>query len=104
MSQSESKYTNLMSDQSGEISQLYGMPKQSLLDEVLKKPYKYRALYIIDPDKVLQMISLHPFSMGHDMDEVLRVLDALRFTRMSKYAVSSSFKNLLPKPSKLELS
>ena len=55
---------------------------------VLKKPYEYRALYIVDPDKVLQMISLDPFSMGHDMDEVLRVLDSLRLSRMSKYAVS----------------
>lgn len=88
MSQSETSYTNLMSDESGKISQLYGMPKQSLLDEVLKKPYEYRALYLVDPDKVLQMISLHPFSMGHDMDEVLRVLDTLRFSRLSKYAVS----------------
>ena len=88
MSQSETSYTNLISDVSGKISQLYGMPKQSLLDEVLKKPYEHLALYIVDPDKVLQMISLHPFSMGHDMDEVLRVLDSLRLSRMSKYAVS----------------
>ena len=91
MSQLETINTNLMSDESGKISEVYGMPKQSLLDKVLKKPYEHRALFIVDPDKVLQMISLHPFSMGHDMDEILRVLDSLRFTRLSKYAVSLSF-------------
>lgn len=37
-----------------------------------------RATFIIDPDGVIQFVSVTPDAVGRNVDEVLRVLDALQ--------------------------
>ena len=37
-----------------------------------------RATYIVDPDNVIQFVSVTPDAVGRNVDEVLRVLDALQ--------------------------
>jgi peroxiredoxin (alkyl hydroperoxide reductase subunit C) len=38
----------------------------------------YRATYIIDPDNVIRWVCVNDLSVGRNVDEVLRVLDALQ--------------------------
>ncbi|MDK7375864.1 peroxiredoxin [Weeksella virosa] len=38
----------------------------------------YRATFIIDPKGIIQWVSVYPMSVGRNVDEVLRVLDALQ--------------------------
>lgn len=37
-----------------------------------------RATFIVDPDNVIQFVSVTPDAVGRNVDEVLRVLDALQ--------------------------
>ena len=37
-----------------------------------------RATFIVDPDGVIRFASVHDLSVGRNVDEVLRVLDALQ--------------------------
>ena len=38
----------------------------------------FRATFIIDPDGIIQFVSVTPDAVGRNVDEVLRVLDALQ--------------------------
>lgn len=38
----------------------------------------YRATFIVDPEKVIRWVSIYPMNVGRNVDEVLRVLDALQ--------------------------
>lgn len=38
----------------------------------------YRATFIIDPSGIIQWVSVYPMNVGRNVDEVLRVLDALQ--------------------------
>ena len=38
----------------------------------------YRATFIIDPQGIIQWVSVYPMNVGRNVDEVLRVLDALQ--------------------------
>ena len=44
-------------------------------------PYPCRGLFIIDPEKVLKMMTFHPCSLGRSTKEVLRCIDSLQLTR-----------------------
>ncbi len=38
----------------------------------------YRATFIIDPDNIIRWVSIYDLSVGRNVDEVIRVLDALQ--------------------------
>lgn len=38
----------------------------------------YRATFIVDPKGIIQWVSVYPMNVGRNVDEVLRVLDALQ--------------------------
>jgi peroxiredoxin 2/4 len=61
----------LLSDAKKEVAAAYGC-----LDD--KEGVSLRALYIIDPDGVLQYQVVHNLDVGRNIDEVLRVLQALQ--------------------------
>ena len=61
----------LLSDLKKETARRYGC-----LDE--KEGVAQRALYIIDPDGVLQYLTVHNLDVGRSVDETLRVLEALQ--------------------------
>ena len=61
----------LVSDPQGEMSQAYGV-------WVADKEVSTRGMFIIDPKGLLQFSAIHNLRVGRGVDEVLRVLDALR--------------------------
>src|SRR5208337_690231 len=61
----------LLSDYKKEVAERYG-----ILDE--KEGVVLRGLFIIDPDGVLQYKLVHNLSVGRNVDETLRVLEALQ--------------------------
>lgn len=61
----------LLSDLKKEVARRYGC-----LDE--KEGVAQRALYIIDPEGVLQYMTVHNLDVGRSVEETLRVLEALQ--------------------------
>ena len=61
----------LLSDLKKEVARKYGC-----LDE--KEGVAQRALYIIDPEGVLQYMTVHNLDVGRSVEETLRVLEALQ--------------------------
>lgn len=61
----------LLSDLKKEVARQYGC-----LDE--KEGVAQRALYIIDPEGVLQYMTVHNLDVGRSVEETLRVLEALQ--------------------------
>lgn len=43
----------------------------------------YRATYIVDPENVIQHVSVNPDKVGRNPDETLRILDALQTEELS---------------------
>lgn len=65
------------------VSKLYDMlPADAYLDEgaTAADAASVRALFIISPDKKLQLSMLYPMSVGRNFAEVLRALDGLQKT------------------------
>jgi len=66
----------LLGDHDGHICKMLGM-----LDEGLdKKMQTVRAVYVISPDKKVAAVVSYPASVGRNLDEVLRLIDALKLT------------------------
>lgn len=63
------------------VSKLYGMlqPNESTTHAV-------RAVFFIDPSKKIRLIMYYPLNVGRNMDEILRVLNALQTS--DKYGVA----------------
>jgi peroxiredoxin (alkyl hydroperoxide reductase subunit C) len=61
----------LASDNTHAVSSAYGVLKE---DEGIA----YRGLFIIGPDGTLEYAAIHNLNVGRNVDEVLRVLDALQ--------------------------
>lgn len=61
----------MLSDNTGQISRDYEILKEST-------GYALRGLYIIDPEGNLQYSVIHPEQAGRNVNEVLRVLQALQ--------------------------
>jgi NADH-dependent peroxiredoxin subunit C len=64
----------MVADPTGEISKAYGT---YIYDEGLA----LRGSFIIDPDGVLKTIEIHDNSIGRSADELIRKLEAAKFTR-----------------------
>lgn len=64
----------LLADTSREIARAYGV-----LDE--DKKVAYRGLFIIDADGIVQSIMINNMGVGRNIDEVLRIIDALAFIK-----------------------
>jgi peroxiredoxin (alkyl hydroperoxide reductase subunit C) len=65
----------IIADLDMKVAQLYGMihPGASATSAV-------RAVFIIDPKRVLRAMIYYPLTTGRNMDELLRVIDALQIT------------------------
>ncbi len=51
-----------------------------VLDE--EKGIAYRGVYLIDPNGVVRWLAVHDLGVGRNVDEVLRVLDALQTDKL----------------------
>ena len=47
-----------------------------------EKGIAFRGVYLIDPQGVLRWLSVHDLGVGRNVDEVLRVLDALQTDKL----------------------
>lgn len=63
----------LIADFTKEITQNYGI--------LLPEGMALRATYIIDPDGIVQLEMVHSNNVGRNVDEIIRFIEALQFTR-----------------------
>lgn len=64
----------LLSDRTQEVSKKYG-----ILNE--EEGFAYRSTFIIDPEGTIQAWLTNPQPVGRNIDEILRIIEALQFTR-----------------------
>lgn len=72
----------LVGDEDRTVANLYGMLHPNELGTMT-----VRTVFIIDPDKKVRLTLTYPASVGRNIDEIIRVLDALQLT--SKFPVST---------------
>lgn len=63
----------LVADSNRAVSELYGMIHPGASQTVT-----VRALFVIDPKRVIRAIIYYPLNIGRNVDEVLRAIDALQ--------------------------
>jgi peroxiredoxin (alkyl hydroperoxide reductase subunit C) len=77
----------IIADLNKEVSTLYGMihPEQSKTETV-------RTVFFIDPEGTLRTILYYPLTTGRNMQEILRIIDALQTTDEHKVATPANWK------------
>lgn len=63
----------IVADPDRKIARLYGMIHDPCSDSVA-----VRATFVIDPSRKIRTILYYPFQMGRNVDELLRIVDALQ--------------------------
>lgn len=63
----------MLSDMGGRVGRAYGMYDDEAGVEV-------RGYYLIDPDGIVQASSAIASSIGHDVDEILRQIEAIQYS------------------------
>jgi len=92
----------IIADLNKEVALAYGMvhPRQSTTATV-------RCVFIIDPNQVIRTILYYPLTTGRNMDEILRIIDALQTTDEHKVATPANWrpgdKVVVPPPSTQEM-
>ena len=69
----------IVEDPSMAVGQAYGM-----IDDDSSDSSAMRASYFIDPEGVIRAITWYPLSVGRSVDEIIRILTALRKTASGK--------------------
>lgn len=91
----------IIADLDMKVSKLYGMlqPNESETAAV-------RAVFFIDPLKKVRLIMYYPLNVGRNMDEILRVLEALQVSDEHKVALPLDWKKgdkvIVPPPKTLQ--
>jgi peroxiredoxin (alkyl hydroperoxide reductase subunit C) len=92
----------IIADLNKEVSMAYGMihPGQSKTETV-------RCVFIIDPNQIIRAILYYPLTTGRNMQEILRIIDALQTTDEHKVATPANWKPgdmvVVPPPSTQEM-
>lgn len=76
----------LLSDRSQQVSKKYGV-----LNE--KEGFTYRATFIVDPEGVIQAIFTNPPSVGRNIDEIIRIIEALQYSRKTNLVIPANWKS-----------
>lgn len=91
----------IIADIDMKVSKLYGMlqPNESETAAV-------RAVYFIDPKKKIRLIMYYPLNIGRNMDEIIRVLEALQTSDEYKVAMPLNWRKgdkvIVPPPKTLD--
>ena len=77
----------IIADLNKEVSTLFGMihPAQSKTETI-------RCVFIIDPEGIVRTILYYPLTTGRNMQEILRIIDALQTTDEHKVATPANWK------------
>ena len=77
----------IIADLNKEVSKKFGMihPAQSKTETV-------RCVFIIDPESKIRTILYYPLTTGRNMNEILRIIDALQTTDQHKVATPANWK------------
>lgn len=77
----------IIADIDMKVAKLYGMlqPNESETAAV-------RAVFFIDPSKKIRLVMYYPLNVGRNMDEILRVLEALQISDEHKVAMPLDWK------------
>ena len=92
----------VIADLNKDVSTKFGMvhPGQSKTETV-------RCVFIIDPNQVIRLILYYPLTTGRNMDEILRVVDALQTSDANKVATPANWrpgdKVIVPPPQTQEM-
>ncbi len=92
----------VIADLNKDVSMKFGMvhPGQSKTETV-------RCVFVIDPNQVIRLILYYPLTTGRNMDEILRVIDALQTTDANKVATPANWRPgdmvIVPPPSTQEM-
>lgn len=91
----------IIADIDMKVSKLYGM-----LQPNEHETAAVRAVFFIDPKKKIRLIMYYPLNVGRNMDEILRVLDALQVADEKKVALPLNWKRgdkaIVPPPKTLD--
>jgi len=82
----------LIADSNKQVSLLYGMLDQSNISQS-GLPFTVRAVFIIDPKRIIRLILTYPASTGRNFNEILRVVDSLQLADKSKVATPADWKS-----------
>jgi peroxiredoxin (alkyl hydroperoxide reductase subunit C) len=63
----------VVADLDTKVAQLYGM-----IHEGASETVTVRAVYVVDPAQVIRAIIYYPLNVGRNMDEIVRLVDALQ--------------------------
>jgi len=91
----------VIADSNKEVSEKYGMimPAESTTETA-------RAVFVIDPQQIVRAIIYYPMSTGRNMDEILRLVQALQTNAKHQVATPADWrpgdKVVLPAPSSQE--
>lgn len=92
----------IIADLNKEVASLYGMimPGES-------KTETSRAVFVIDPEQKIRAIIYYPLTTGRNMDEILRLIDALQIHDKFKVATPASWRPgddvIVPPPNTQEM-
>ncbi|MDP2209332.1 MAG: peroxiredoxin [Bacteroidota bacterium] len=92
----------VIADLNKEVASLYGMmmPGES-------KTETSRAVFVIDPDQKIRAIIYYPLATGRNMDEILRLIDALQTHDKYKVATPANWRPgddvIVPPPNTQEM-
>ena len=77
----------VIADLNKEVSNAYGMihPGQSKTETV-------RCVFIIDPNQIIRTVLYYPLTTGRNMDEIVRIIDALQTTDENKVATPTNWR------------
>lgn len=77
----------VMADLNQDVSSVYGMvhPSASVTSAV-------RCVFVIDPNQIIRAIIYYPLTTGRNMDEILRLMQALQTTDEHKIATPANWR------------
>lgn len=86
----------IIGDTDLKVAKLYGMlPASASGDVSTRTPVDnltVRNVFLISPDKKVQLILIYPMSVGRNFNEILRALDALQLTQKHKVGTPANWK------------
>lgn len=77
----------IIADVEGEIARQYGM-----IHKEVSSKHTVRTVFIIGPDKHIQLQLTYPKAIGRNFDEILRVIDALQMNAEHKVLTPANWK------------